>query len=344
MRSGVSPDRDRRRRWSGRLALERPQELAGGEGARRDGLDRHPTDGRLEEGVGRCGDTVQASEQHDLPVEVVHLGGPGVAEQALPRRAPPPGRRRQPGATVPSRPRRRASNSASPVQRQPRGAEARLALGAGLRRQRTGGVAAQVGARGLDGVLEVAEELGPLPREDVRLGPRRERRAGQVGGYPGVDLVDAVRPTTSSRNSQAEEDVGLWKYSAEPDGGDTRSAIDTTGDTGRLTDDVEGVALFDSGDGKGFLVVSNQGENDYAVYRREGDNEFVGFVHVVANAAAGIDGASETDGLDVSSAKLGSTFPGGLMVVQDGRNIAPEERQNFKYVSWTDVAAVLGID
>jgi myo-inositol-hexaphosphate 3-phosphohydrolase len=30
--------------------------------------------------------------------------------------------------------------------------------------------------------------------------------------------------------------------------------------------------------------------------------------------------------------------------VQDGRNIAPEERQNFKYVSWAEIASVLGID
>jgi 3-phytase len=142
----------------------------------------------------------------------------------------------------------------------------------------------------------------------------------------------------------AEEDIGLWKYSAEPDGGDARTAIDTTGDDGRLTDDVEGVALYDAGDGKGYLVVSNQGENNYAVYRREGDNKFVGFFHVVANAVDGIDGASETDGLDVSSAALGSRYPGGLLVVQDGRNIAPEERQNFKYVSWAEIASVLGID
>jgi 3-phytase len=142
----------------------------------------------------------------------------------------------------------------------------------------------------------------------------------------------------------AEEDLGLWKYSAEADGGDARTAIDSTGDDGRLTDDVEGVALYDAGDGKGYLVVSNQGENNYAVYRREGDNEFVGFFSIVANAVDGIDGASETDGLDVSSAALGSRFPGGLLVVQDGRNIAPEERQNFKYVSWTEIASVLGID
>ncbi len=135
----------------------------------------------------------------------------------------------------------------------------------------------------------------------------------------------------------AEEDIGLWKYSAEPDGGDERTSIDTTNESGRLTADVEGVALYDAGDGSGYLVVSNQGANNYAVYRREGENAFVGFFHIVANAAEGIDGASETDGLDVSPAALGEAFPDGLLVVQDGRNIAPEERQNFKYVSWSDV-------
>jgi 3-phytase len=139
----------------------------------------------------------------------------------------------------------------------------------------------------------------------------------------------------------AEEDIGLWKYSAEPADGDERTSIDTTDDAGRLTDDVEGIALYDSGDGKGYLVVSNQGANNYALYRREDDNEFVGFFHIVANAAEGIDGASETDGLDVSPAALGEAFPDGLLVVQDGRNIAPEERQNFKYVSWSDVARTL---
>lgn len=142
----------------------------------------------------------------------------------------------------------------------------------------------------------------------------------------------------------AEEDVGLWKYSAEPDGGTARTSIDTTDDAGRLTDDVEGIALYDAGDGSGYLVVSNQGANNYAVYRREGDNDFVGIFHVVANAQVGIDGASETDGLDVSSANLGGPFSKGLLVVQDGRNIAPEERQNFKYVAWRDIADALGID
>jgi 3-phytase len=141
----------------------------------------------------------------------------------------------------------------------------------------------------------------------------------------------------------AEEDVGVWKYSAEADGGDARTLIDNT-DDGRLTDDVEGLALWSGPGGSGYLVVSNQGADNYAVYRREGDNAYVGHFHIVANAAAGIDGASETDGLDVSSAAFGAAYPDGLLVVQDGRNIAPEEPQNFKFVSWTDVKLALQLD
>lgn len=138
----------------------------------------------------------------------------------------------------------------------------------------------------------------------------------------------------------AEEDVGLWKYSAEPEGGDARSAVDKV-DGGHLTADAEGVSLYYGPDGTGFIVLSNQGEDNYAVYRREGANEFVGKFHVIANEASGIDGASETDGLDVVSAPLGTGFPMGLLVVQDGRNLMPAERQNFKYVSFKDVLEAL---
>jgi 3-phytase len=79
------------------------------------------------------------------------------------------------------------------------------------------------------------------------------------------------------------------------------------------------------------------------VYRREGDNSFIGLFAIVANDELGIDGASETDGLDVTSAPLGGGFPHGLLVAQDGRNITPAEKQNFKLIPWERVAAVLGL-
>ena len=92
----------------------------------------------------------------------------------------------------------------------------------------------------------------------------------------------------------------------------------------------------------GYLVVSDQGINSFAVYRREGDNAYLGQFRVVADASAGIDGVSETDGIDVTSADLGPAFPHGVFIAQDGRNIAPTERQNFKLVPWQRIAAAKG--
>lgn len=139
-----------------------------------------------------------------------------------------------------------------------------------------------------------------------------------------------------------EEDVALWKYSAEPDGGDARTMVDNT-DTGNLTDDVEGVSIYYGADGTGYLVASNQGADNYVIYERQGDNRFLGHIHIIADEATGIDGASETDGLDVTSANLGPAFPNGALVVQDGRNISPVENQNFKIVPWERVATALGL-
>jgi 3-phytase len=134
----------------------------------------------------------------------------------------------------------------------------------------------------------------------------------------------------------AEEDVGLWKYAAAPDAGDARTSLDDVG-KGNLKDDVEGVSIYYGAGGTGFLIVSNQGEDNYALYRREGRNDYLGKFQIVANSARGVDGVSETDGLDVVSAPLGREFPAGLLVVQDDRNLMPAARQNFKLVSWKDV-------
>ena len=141
----------------------------------------------------------------------------------------------------------------------------------------------------------------------------------------------------------AEEDGGFWKYSARADGGDARREIDRVDGPNGLKADIEGVGLWRGEGGRGYLVLSNQGADNYAVYRREGDNAFVGLFHIVADPARGIDGVSETDGLDVTSAALGANFPDGLLVVQDGRNLSPRERQNFKFVSWRAIAESLGI-
>jgi 3-phytase len=137
-----------------------------------------------------------------------------------------------------------------------------------------------------------------------------------------------------------EEDAGLWRFGAEPEAATRGVLVDRVGE-GRLVADVEGISIYAGADGGGYLVVSSQGSDDYVLFEREGANRFVGRFHVVADPVQGIDGASETDGLAVSAAALGPRYPRGLLVVQDGRNL-PRERQNFKYVPWDRIEALIG--
>lgn len=139
----------------------------------------------------------------------------------------------------------------------------------------------------------------------------------------------------------AEEDVALWKLGADAKTGAARKAIARIADNPALKDDLEGVGLYAQPGGKGYLVVSSQGNNTYAVFRREGDNAYVGSFGVAANDDAGIDGISGTDGLDVSSASLGAGLESGAFVAQDDDNVASPGRQNFKLVPWSAIAAKL---
>lgn len=141
----------------------------------------------------------------------------------------------------------------------------------------------------------------------------------------------------------AEEDVGLWRQGAEPKGGEPRRMFAAIKDNPALKDDLEGLGLYKTGEKTGYLIVSSQGNDSYAVFQREGGNAYVGSFVVGANAAAGIDGISETDGLDVTSASAGVGFESGFMVAQDGRNVSPPEYQNFKLVPWSEVAKTLQI-
>ncbi|MGE0595913.1 MAG: phytase [Hyphomonadaceae bacterium] len=141
-----------------------------------------------------------------------------------------------------------------------------------------------------------------------------------------------------------EEDVGLWRVGAEPDAPATPVSLATVEGNAALRDDIEGIGLYDLGDGRGYLVVSSQGNNTYAVFRREGANDYVGSFSVLADPERGIDGVSETDGLEVLSASLGGPYAAGIFVAQDGRNIAPPEHQNFKLVPWAAIAESLGLE
>ncbi|MFV8784280.1 phytase [Microbulbifer sp. SA54] len=139
-----------------------------------------------------------------------------------------------------------------------------------------------------------------------------------------------------------EEDGGIWRLDiAAFLAGTAEPQLIAPVDGERLAADVEGMGLYHAGD-KSYLVVSSQGNNSYALFTRDG-SQFVGHFKVDINLDKNLDGSSETDGLEVSSASFGSEYPQGLLVVQDGRNRMPSQTQNFKLVSWADIAETLNL-
>ncbi|WP_124400388.1 phytase [Pseudomonas synxantha] len=135
-----------------------------------------------------------------------------------------------------------------------------------------------------------------------------------------------------------EEDVGVWAVDARADQPATLTSVIKVGP--QLHADVEGLALYQS-DQRDYLVISSQGNDSYLVVDAEPPFAVHGALRVGLNAAAGIDGASETDGLEVTAVNLGGPWSQGMLVVQDGRKRMPEQTQNFKFVPWAEVARAL---
>ncbi|MEG3165345.1 phytase [Sphingomonas sp. PB2P19] len=134
----------------------------------------------------------------------------------------------------------------------------------------------------------------------------------------------------------AEEDVGVWRF-------DSRAAGPTDGhkmadaDGKAIVADTEGLTLAAEGRDGGYLIVSSQGDNAYAVYSLR-DERFAGRFRIAAGAFGSTE---ETDGVDIAIGAFGPNYPGGLFVAQDGQN-APHG-QNFKLVAWRDIKRALGL-
>lgn len=136
-----------------------------------------------------------------------------------------------------------------------------------------------------------------------------------------------------------EEKRGLWRVALDADGklGDAQLIL-PIGEM--LHADVEGMAVH-RGPRGAWLVVSSQGNDSYVVLDAQAPYAVKGRFRIGLNAAKGIDGTSETDGLDVSSVSLGGEYGEGLLVVQDGHKRWPMGRQNFKLVPWSEVVRVI---
>lgn len=99
----------------------------------------------------------------------------------------------------------------------------------------------------------------------------------------------------------SDEGVGIRKYYANPDKGDQEIALFGSE---HFKDDIEGIAIAAYEGDKGFLIVSNQQDHSFNIFKRS-DNSYVKTINL---------GTVETDGCDVVTESLGDKFPNGLFV------------------------------
>ena len=99
----------------------------------------------------------------------------------------------------------------------------------------------------------------------------------------------------------SDEGVGIRKYHADPKKGNKEIALFGTDN---FKDDIEGIAIATYPNGNGFIIVSNQQNHSFNIFKRS-DNSFVKEINL---------GTIETDGCDVVTTPLGKKYPKGLFV------------------------------
>jgi len=144
-----------------------------------------------------------------------------------------------------------------------------------------------------------------------------------------------VADDKTDRLFMGEEKRGIWVTSAKADQPADLQMVMPVGK--QLVADVEGLAIY-FGEQANYLLVSSQGDSSYLVLEAQAPYRLRGKFRIGMNLAKGIDGTSETDGLDVSAVNFGGEFAKGMLVVQDGYKRLPDGTQNFKYIPWSAIA------
>ncbi len=167
-----------------------------------------------------------------------------------------------------------------------------------------------------------------------------ELRPGTDGGVEGTPVrsfavggavAGAVADDQQGFLFVAQQGTGIWRYSAEPDGGDGRTNVADT--TSPLTAPLGGLALYPLPNGTGYLLAASAGSNQVVVFNRQPPHAVVGSFLVVQDG--GIDAVNAPVALEATSRALGTGFPSGLVTVHDAIN---DPMQNDKLVPWPAVA------
>jgi 3-phytase len=153
------------------------------------------------------------------------------------------------------------------------------------------------------------------------------RLVRKFGAYSGKKEIESIAVDNElGYVYYSDETVGVRKYLADPSKWDNKelALFATEG----FTSDHEGISIYPLTDSTGYILVSNQQNNSFMVYSREGDNGKPDEHKLIAEVPVS---TLESDGSDVTAVPLGNKFARGLFVAMSNGKV-------FHYYSWDDIA------
>ncbi len=197
-------------------------------------------------------------------------------------------------------------------------------------RPRDGALFAIVGAR----VGPKEGYLWQYRLEDDGTGRVKATKVRAFGAYSDTKEIEAIAVDNELGHVYySDERFGIRKYAADPDAPDANRELAAFGTDGFFLDR-EGISIYPTGPGRGYIIVSNQdgdgkGQgNTFRIFRREGEP---GNPHAHPFLKEVRLSTESSDGSDVTTADMGGRFPGGLFV-------AMSTDRTFHYYSWQQLA------
>lgn len=163
--------------------------------------------------------------------------------------------------------------------------------------------------------------------EDDGTGHVRAKLVRKFGKYSGHKEIESIAVDDQlGYIYYSDEGVGVRKYYADPEKGNEELAL--FANTG-FTEDNEGISIYPASDTTGFILVSDQGANQFHIFRREGD---AGQPHKHSLLRIVKVAAAESDGSEIVAIPLNKDFPEGIFVAMS----------NNKTFHFYQPAAILG--
>lgn len=148
----------------------------------------------------------------------------------------------------------------------------------------------------------------------------------KFGNYSGKKEIEAIAVDNElGYVYYSDEQFGIRKYYADPAKGNQEISLFGQGD---FSVDNEGIAIYKTAGGKGYVLVSDQGSRQLKVYSRAGKNDALNQHPLLSTVKYS---ANQTDGIDVVSVPLNSDFKHGLLV-------AMSDDKTFHLYRWEDIA------